>query len=95
MCLRPPEWIFSLVSGPLRGPPAPSADGGRVVTAPDALANAMIYIYVNTTLYRNSRISRLNCGKTIKDRGLSFYMVPTHILKAKTAKFQVLTPFES
>ena len=51
-------------------------------------------MYVNTTLYRNSRISRLNCGKTIKDRGLSFGMVPTHILKAKTAKFQVLTPFE-
>ena len=52
-------------------------------------------IYVNTTLYRNSRISRLYCGKTIKDRGLSFGMVPTHILKAKTAKFQVLTPFGS
>ena len=51
--------------------------------------------YVNTTLYRNSRISRLYCGKTIKDRGLSFGMVPTHILKAKTAKFQVLTPFGS
>ena len=46
-------------------------------------------------LYRNSRISRLYCGKTIKDRGLSFGMVPTHILKAKTAKFQVLTPFGS
>ena len=54
-----------------------------------------VYMYVNTTLYRNSRISRLNCGKTIKDRGLSFGMVPTHILKAKTAKFQVLTPFGS
>ena len=54
-----------------------------------------IYMYVNTTLYRNSRISRLYCGKTIKDRGLSFGMVPTHILKAKTAKFQVLTPFGS
>ena len=52
-------------------------------------------MYVNTTLYRNSRISRLNCGKTIKDRGLSFGMAPTHILKAKTAKFQVLTPFGS
>ena len=52
-------------------------------------------MYVNTTLYRNSRISRLYCGKTIKDRGLSFGMVPTHILKAKTAKFQVLTPFGS
>ena len=52
-----------------------------------------IYLYVNTTLYRNSRISRLYCGKTIKDRDLSFGMVPTHILKAKTAKFQVLTPF--
>ena len=24
----------------------------------------------------------------MKDRGLSFGMVPTHILKAKTAKFQ-------
>ena len=48
-----------------------------------------IYINVNTTLYRNSRISRHYCGKTIKDRGLSFGMVPTHILKAKTAKFQV------
>ena len=54
-----------------------------------------IYMYVNTTLYRNSRISRLYCGKTIKDRDLSFGMVPTHILKAKTAKFQVLTPFGS
>ena len=54
-----------------------------------------IYMYVSTTLYRNSRISRLYCGKTIKDRGLSFGMVPTHILKAKTAKFQVLTPFGS
>ena len=54
-----------------------------------------IYMYVNTTLYRNSRISRLYCGKTIKDRGLLFGMVPTHILKAKTAKFQVLTPFGS
>ena len=52
-------------------------------------------MYVNTTLYRNSRISRLYCGKTIKDRGLLFGMVPTHILKAKTAKFQVLTPFGS
>ena len=52
-------------------------------------------MYVSTTLYRNSRISRLYCGKTIKDRGLSFGMVPTHILKAKTAKFQVLTPFGS
>ena len=51
--------------------------------------------YVNTTLYRNSRISRLNCGKTIKDRGLSFGMVLTHMLKAKTAKFQVLSPFGS
>ena len=54
-----------------------------------------ICIYVNTTFYRNSRISRLYCGKTIKDRGLLFGMVPTHILKAKTAKFQVLTPFGS
>ena len=54
-----------------------------------------VYMYVNTTLYRNSRISRLYCGKTIKDRGLLFGMVPTHILKAKTAKFQVLTPFGS
>ena len=54
-----------------------------------------IYMYVNTNLYRNSRISRHYCGKTIKDRGLSFGMVPTHILKAKTAKFQVLTPFGS
>ena len=54
-----------------------------------------IYMYVSTTLYRNSRISRLYCGKTIKHRGLSFGMVPTHILKAKTAKFQVLTPFGS
>ena len=54
-----------------------------------------IYMYVSTTLYRNSRISTLYCGKTIKDRGLSFGMVPTHILKAKTAKFQVLTPFGS
>ena len=54
-----------------------------------------VCMYVNTTLYRNSRISRLYCGKTIKDRGLSFGMVPTHILKAKTAKFQVLTPFGS
>ena len=52
-------------------------------------------LYVNTTLYRNSRISRLYCGKTIKDRGFLFGMVPTHILKAKTAKFQVLTPFGS
>ena len=52
-------------------------------------------MYVITTLYRNSRISRLYCGKTIKDRGLLFGMVPTHILKAKTAKFQVLTPFGS
>ena len=52
-------------------------------------------MYVNTTLYRNSRISRLYCGNTIKDRDLSFGMVPTHILKAKTAKFQVLTPFGS
>ena len=33
--------------------------------------------------------------KDIKDRDLSFGMVPTHILKAKTAKFQVLTPFGS
>ena len=54
-----------------------------------------VYMYVNTTLYRNSRVSRLYCGKTMKDRGLSFGMVPTHILKAKTAKFQVLTPFGS
>ena len=54
-----------------------------------------VYMYVSTTLYRNSRISRLYCGKTIKDRDLSFGMVPTHILKAKTAKFQVLTPFGS
>ena len=52
-------------------------------------------MYVNTTLYRNSLISRLYCGKTIKDRGLSFGMVPTHILKAKTTKFQVLNPVES
>ena len=58
------------------------------------LSPVCITIYVNTTLYRNSRISRLYCGKTIKDRGLSFGMVPTHILKAKTAKFQVLTPSE-
>ena len=56
---------------------------------------ASTQMYVNTTLYRNSRISRLYCGKTIKDRGLLFGMVPTHILKAKTAKFQVLTPFGS
>ena len=59
------------------------------------MCNIYIYMYVSTTLYRNSRISRLYCGKTIKDRGLSFGMVPTHILKAKTAKFQVLTPFGS
>ena len=69
--------------------------GGREGALASALICIYIYVYVNTTLYRNSRISRLNCGNTIKDRGLSFGMVPTHILKAKTAKFQVLTPFGS
>ena len=65
------------------------------ITALASATGEYICIYVNTTLYRNSRISRLYCGKTIKDRGLIFGMVPTHILKAKTAKFQVLTPFGS
>ena len=51
----------------------------------ERLSPVYIYVYMSIQLY----------GKTIKDRDLSFGMVPTHILKAKTAKFQVLTPFGS
>ena len=46
-------------------------------------------LHVNTTLCRNSRILRRYCGKTIKDRGLSFGTVPTHIQKAKLKKSQL------
>ena len=50
---------------------------------------ASTQMYVNTTLYRNSRILIRYYRMMFKDRGLQFCAVPTRILKAKTAKFQL------
>ena len=54
------------------------------------LASTQIYVYMSIQLYTEIReFQDFTVLKTIKDRGLSFGMVPTH------TKFQVLTPFGS